>query len=92
MSQGRIIIHDYQSHAQVASGGHFLTRVTATDGVRQNTAARTGVRQRRDVRNQRKVAFSERPLIFVKTNLTDVAWVCSTNTAHRFFTMKVEMP
>ena len=27
-----------------------------------------------------------------KTNLTDAAWVCSTNAAHRFFKVKVEMP
>ena len=26
-----------------------------------------------------------------KTNLTDAAWVCPTNAAHRFFKMKVEM-
>ena len=27
-----------------------------------------------------------------KTNLTDAAWVCPTNSAHRFFKVKVEMP
>ena len=27
-----------------------------------------------------------------KTNLTDAAWVCPTNVAHRFFKVKVEMP
>ncbi len=27
-----------------------------------------------------------------KTNLTDAAWVCPTNAAHRFFKVKVEMP
>ena len=27
-----------------------------------------------------------------KTNLTDAAWVCPTNSAHCFFKMKVEMP
>ncbi len=27
-----------------------------------------------------------------KTNLTDSAWVCPTNSAHRFFKVKVEMP
>jgi hypothetical protein len=27
-----------------------------------------------------------------KTNLTDAAWVCPTNAAHRFFRVKVEMP
>ena len=26
-----------------------------------------------------------------KTNLTDAAWVCPTNAAHRFFKVKVEM-
>ena len=30
--------------------------------------------------------------IFGKTNLTDAAWVCPTNAAHRFFKVKVEMP
>ena len=27
-----------------------------------------------------------------KTNLTDAAWMCPTNAAHRFFKVKVEMP
>ena len=27
-----------------------------------------------------------------KMNLTDAAWMCPTNAAHRFFKMKVEMP
>ena len=27
-----------------------------------------------------------------KTNLTDAAWTCPTNAAHRFFKVKVEMP
>jgi len=27
-----------------------------------------------------------------KTNLTDAAWTCHTNAAHRFFKVKVEMP
>ena len=27
-----------------------------------------------------------------KTNLTDTAWVCPTNAAHRFFKVKVELP
>ncbi len=27
-----------------------------------------------------------------KTNLTDAAWMCPTNAAHRFFTVKVELP
>ena len=27
-----------------------------------------------------------------KTNLTDAAWVCPTNTALRFFKVKVELP
>ena len=30
--------------------------------------------------------------VFGKTNLTDAAWVCPTNAAHRFFKVKVEMP
>ena len=30
--------------------------------------------------------------ILGKTNLTDAAWVCPTNAAHRFFKVKVEMP
>ena len=30
--------------------------------------------------------------VFGKTNLTDAAWVCPTNAAHRFFRAKVEMP
>ena len=30
--------------------------------------------------------------VFGKTNLTDAAWVCTTNAAHRFFKVKVEMP
>ena len=29
--------------------------------------------------------------ILCKTNLTDAAWVCPTNAAHRFFKVKVEM-
>ena len=29
--------------------------------------------------------------VFGKTNLTDAAWVCPTNAAHRFFKVKVEM-
>jgi len=27
-----------------------------------------------------------------KTNLTDAAWTCPTNAAHRFFKVKVELP
>ena len=27
-----------------------------------------------------------------KTNLTDVAWMCPTNSGHRFFKVKVELP
>ena len=27
-----------------------------------------------------------------KTNLTDAAWACPTNAAHRFFKVNVEMP
>ena len=27
-----------------------------------------------------------------KTNLTDAAWMCPTNAAHRFFKVKVGMP
>ena len=27
-----------------------------------------------------------------KANLTDAAWFCPTNAAHRFFKVKVEMP
>ena len=42
--------------------------MTAIGGVRQNTAARTGVRQRQDVRNQRIVASTERPLILMERN------------------------
>ena len=30
--------------------------------------------------------------ILGKTNLTDAAWMCPTNAAHRFFKVKVEMP
>ena len=30
--------------------------------------------------------------ILGKTNLTDKAWICPTNAAHRFFKVKVEMP
>ncbi len=26
------------------------------------------------------------------TNLTDAAWVCPTNSGHRFFKVKVELP
>ena len=31
-------------------------------------------------------------IVLGKTNLTDAAWVCPTNAAHRFFKVKVEMP
>ena len=27
-----------------------------------------------------------------KTNLTDAAWMCPTNSGHRFFKVKVELP
>ena len=45
-----------------------LARWPPTDGERQNTAARTGVRQRQNVRNQRKVASGQRPLILMGRN------------------------
>ena len=50
----------------MTGGSQFTATARHPDGVRQNTAARTGVRQRQDVRNQRKVAFSERPLILME--------------------------
>ena len=31
-------------------------------------------------------------IVLGKTNLTDAAWVCPANAAHRFFKVKVEMP
>ena len=31
-------------------------------------------------------------MVMGKTNLTDSAWACPTNAAHRFFKVKVEMP
>ena len=45
---------------------------------------RDGARSFRVMRGSRSVLG--------KTNLTDAAWVCPTNAAHRFFKVKVEMP
>ena len=42
---------------RVRHGRAVSMKPPSSDGVRQKTAARTGVRQRQDVRNQRKVAF-----------------------------------
>ena len=30
--------------------------------------------------------------VWGKTNLTDAAWMCHTNSSHRFFKVKVGMP
>lgn len=31
-------------------------------------------------------------VVLGKTNLTDTAWMCPTNSGHQFFKVKVEMP